>query len=203
MRPVFSLRTGARILGDPRDIEPEREGLALVRAYAQAEASELVFRAALRNIVVAARRVVEHERPRAPGAADPRSEIRAVALEREPPADVARRLALVVAAHAVGAAHSELLAGNEQVFGLLRAQCSPQDEIRRQQLRERDTRAPDCVAGRSTGAQIGLIKGRLVTFVSPRNIARVRNVEGQIPADLRDSAAVGERGGPDRDVRNL
>src|SRR5438094_10665464 len=121
MGPVFSLQTGARILGDPRDIEPEREGLALVRAYAQAEAPELVFRAALRNVVVAARRVVEHERPRAPGAADPRSEIRAVALEREPAADRARRLAVVVAAYAVGAAHSELLAVNAQVFGLLRS----------------------------------------------------------------------------------
>src|SRR5207248_6782896 len=94
MGPVFSLQTGARILGDPRDIEPEREGLALVRAYAQAEAPELVFRAALRNVVVAARGVVEHERPRAPGAAVPRSEIMAVPLEREASADVYRRLAL-------------------------------------------------------------------------------------------------------------
>src|SRR5438309_11185686 len=130
MRPVFSVQTGARIHGDPRDIEPEREGLALVRAQAQAEASELVFRAALRNIVVAARGVVEHERPYAPGAAEPRSEIRAVALEREPPADVARRFALVVAAHAVGAAHPELLAGDEQVFGLLGIRGRAHDEIR-------------------------------------------------------------------------
>src|SRR5437867_10059384 len=168
MGPVFSLQTGARILGDPRDIEPEREGLALVRAHAQAEASELVFRAALRNIVVAVRRVVEHERPRAPRAADPRSEIRAVALEREAPADVARRLALVVAAHAVRPAHPELLAGDEQVFGLLRVQCRAQDEIRRQQLRERDTRAPDRVLGRSSGALTGLIKGGLIALFAPR-----------------------------------
>src|SRR5881396_849363 len=125
MCPVFAVQTGACILGDPCYIEPEREGLALVRAQSQAEAPELVFRAALRNIVVAARRVVEHERPRAPGAADPRSEIRAVALEREPPADVARRLALVVAAHAVRPAHTELLAGDEQVFGLLRTPSRP------------------------------------------------------------------------------
>src|SRR5947207_13790148 len=116
MRTVFPVQTGARILGDPRNIEPEREGLALVRAQAQAEAPELIFRAALRNVVVAARRVVEHERPRAPSAAEPRSEIRAVTLEREPPADVARRFALEVAAHAVGAARPELRAGAEQVF---------------------------------------------------------------------------------------
>src|SRR5882724_10891090 len=105
MRPVFTVQTRARILGDPRHIEPESEGLALVRAQAQAEAPELVFRAALGKIVVPARRVVEHERARAPGAADPRSEIRSVALEREAPADVARSLALVVAAHAVRPAH--------------------------------------------------------------------------------------------------
>src|SRR5947209_9845960 len=59
-------------------------------------------------------RSVEHERPRAPGAAEPRSEIRAVALEREPPADIARGLALVVAAHAVRPAHPELLAGEDR-----------------------------------------------------------------------------------------
>src|SRR5258708_20291235 len=97
MRPVFSVQTSACILGDPCHIETERERLALVRAHAEAEAPELVFRAALRNVVVPARRVVEHERARAPGAADPRSKIRAVALEREPAADLARRFALLVA----------------------------------------------------------------------------------------------------------
>src|SRR5438034_10438568 len=117
MRPVVAVQTAAGILGDPCRIEPEREGLALVHAKTEAVASELVFRAALRNVVVAARRVVEHERPCAPGTADPRSEIRAVAFEREPPTDVARRLALVVPANAVRPAHPELLAGNEQVAG--------------------------------------------------------------------------------------
>src|SRR5207245_10214013 len=125
----FPVQTGARILSDPRDIEPERESLALVRAQSQAEAPELVFRTALRNVVVAARRVVEHQRPRAPGAAEPRSEIRAVALEREPPADVARGFALEVAAHAVGAAHPELLAGDEQVFRLLGSRGRERHEL--------------------------------------------------------------------------
>src|SRR6266700_7482110 len=183
MRPVFSVQTGARILDDPCDIEPEREGLALVRAHAQAEAPKIVFRPALQNVVVAARRVVEHERPRAPGAADPRSEIRAVALQGKPPSDVARGLALVVAAHAIRPAHPELLAGDEKVFGLLGVRCRAQDEIRRQQLRERYTRAPDRVARRGPRTLAGLIKGRLVTLAAARNVARVGEVEGQIPAD--------------------
>src|SRR5437879_13260015 len=136
MRPVFSVQAGARILGDPGTIEPEREGLALVRAHAQAVAPELGFRAARRSIVVAARRVVEHERPRAPSAADPRPEIRAIPLEREAQAVVARRLALVIAAHTVRPAHAELFAGDEQVVSLLAARARAHDEIGRQQLRK-------------------------------------------------------------------
>src|SRR5882672_9055995 len=111
MRPVIPVQASAGVLGGPCHIEPEREGLALVRAKTEAVASELVFRAALRSIVVAARRVGEDERARAPVAADARAEIRAVAFEREAHADVARRLALVITAHAVRPAHPELFAG--------------------------------------------------------------------------------------------
>src|SRR5260221_4095666 len=187
MRPVFSDQTGARILGNACHIEPEREGFALVRAQAQAEASELVFRAAHRTTVVAAvvaaRRVVEHERARAPGTAEPRSEIRAVALEREALADVARSLALVVAAHAVRAAHPELLAGDEQVFRLLGVRGRAQDEIHGQELREHGTRAPDRVRCRSAGARgrfdkdgssavQGSTEGLLIAVRSTRKVAR-------------------------------
>src|SRR5882762_1799964 len=59
VRPVVPVRARTRVFGDPCHIEPEREGLALVRAQAQAEAPELVVRAAYGSIVVAARRVGE------------------------------------------------------------------------------------------------------------------------------------------------
>src|SRR5260221_9165876 len=157
MRPVFSDQTGARILGNACHIEPEREGFALVRAQAQAEASELVFRAAHRTTVVAAvvaaGRIGEQKRTRAPGAADPRSKIRSIALERKAPADVARGFALVVAAHAVRPAHSELLAGDEQVAGLLGVRGRAHDEIRRKDLREDGAGAPDRVLGGGAGAR--------------------------------------------------
>src|SRR5258706_4603767 len=132
MRPVVPVHAGARVFGDPCHIEPEREGLALVRAQAQAEAAELVVRAAYGSIVVAARRVGEDKRARAPVAADPRSEIRAIAFEREPLPLVARRLSLVIAAHVVRPAHPELLAWDQQIAGLLGARDRAQDEIRRQ-----------------------------------------------------------------------
>src|SRR6267143_6032049 len=119
MHASIPLDAGARVLGDPRHVEPEREGLALVRAQAQAEAPELVVRTAYGSIVVAARRVGEDKRARAPVAADPRSEIGAITFEREPLSLVARRLALVIAAHAVRPAHPELLPGNQQIMGLL------------------------------------------------------------------------------------
>src|SRR5258706_12134105 len=101
MCPVVPVQAGARVFGDPRHMEPDREGLALVRAQAQAEAPEFVVRVqrvALRSIVATARRVDEDQRTRAPVAADPRSEIGAITFEREPPSLVARRLALVIAA---------------------------------------------------------------------------------------------------------
>src|SRR5260221_9043518 len=149
MGPVVPVQAGARVLGDPRHVEPEREGLALVRAHPEAEAPEFVFRAALQRIVVTARRVDEDERTRAPVAADPRSEIGAITFEREPLSLVTRRLALVVAAHAVRTAHAELLAGDQKVVSLLHVRDRAHDEIRRQHLRERETRAPDRVLGRS------------------------------------------------------
>src|SRR5712671_5827756 len=78
MRPVVPVHAGARVFGDPCHIEPEREGLALVRAHAQAEAAEFVVRAAYGSIVVPARGVDEDESARAPASADPRSEIGAI-----------------------------------------------------------------------------------------------------------------------------
>src|SRR6266702_301876 len=108
MHSVVALHAGPRVLHDSRGVEPECEGLALVCAQTEPEASELVFRAALRSVVVDARRIVENERARPPGGADARAEIRTVAFEREAPADVVRRLAFVVAAHAVHSAHPEL-----------------------------------------------------------------------------------------------
>ena len=104
----------ARILRDARHVEPERERFAAVRANAQAEAAELVVGVRCGRVVVPARGVGEDQRARAPGAAEPRAEIRAVRLERGAPADVVRDLALVVAAHAVDAAHAVLLAGDEE-----------------------------------------------------------------------------------------
>src|SRR5258706_3585299 len=153
MRPVVAVQTGARVFGDPCRVEPDREGLALVRAKPETVASQLVLRAAFRSIVVAACRVGEDERARAPVAADPRSEIRAITFEREPLPLVARRLALVIAAHVVRPAHPELLARDQQIAGLLGARDRAQDEIRRQQLRERDTLAHDAVFGRGPGAR--------------------------------------------------
>src|SRR5882672_8786204 len=200
MRPVVPVQASASVFGDPCHIEPEREGLALVRAHAQAEAPELVVRAAYGSIVVAARRVSEDKRARAPVAADPRSEIGAIAFEREPLSLVARRLALVIAAHAVRPAHPELLARDQQVVGLLGARDRAQDEIRRQQLRERDTLAHDAVFGRGPGARGFEI--RIPALVASGNVVRVGNIEREIAPDLREAADVGQRGGPDRDIGN-
>src|SRR5882762_4495834 len=200
MRPVVPVHAGAGVFGDPCHIEPEREGLALVRAHAQAEAPELVVRAAYGSIVVAARRVREDERARAPVAANPRSEIRAIAFEREPPSLVARRLALVVAAHAVRPAHPELLAGDEQIMSLLRARDRAHDEIRRQQLRERDTLADDAVFGRGPGARGFEI--RVATLVASGNVVRVGKIEREIATDLREAPDVGQRERLNRDIGN-
>src|SRR5258706_206666 len=200
MRPVVPVHAGARVFGDPCHIEPEREGLALVRAKPEAIASQLVFRAAFRSIVATARRVGEDQRTRAPVSADPRSEIGAITFEREPLSFVARRLALVVAAHAVRPAHAELLARDQQIVGLLGARDRTQDEIRRQQLRERDALAHDAVLGRSTGAR-GL-EIRVTALVPSGNVARVGDIEREIAPDLRETAAVGQRDGPDRDIGN-
>src|SRR5690348_4443610 len=145
VHPLVALEAGSGAFGDARRIEPEREGLALVRAHAEAEAAELVCRPA-RKIVVAARRVGENERAGAPVAAEARAEIRTVTFERDAAAQVVRGFALVVAAHAVRPTHAELLPGDEQVVGLLGIRGDAQDEIRRQHLRERDTRAPDRIA---------------------------------------------------------
>src|SRR5258706_265307 len=62
MRPIVPVQAGARVFRDPRHVEPEREGLALVRAKTETVTSQLVLRAAFGRIVVAARRVGEDER---------------------------------------------------------------------------------------------------------------------------------------------
>src|SRR5262245_9295443 len=119
MRTVVAAFARSGVLGHARHVEPERQRLAHVRARAGAEAAELVRGVLRRIVVVTARRVGEYQRPGAPRAPEPGAEVRTVCLERHAPADVARRLALVVAAHAVHASHPELLARHQDILGLL------------------------------------------------------------------------------------
>src|SRR6266852_5055755 len=66
MHTGVPLLARARVLGDPSRVQTEREGFALVRAHTDSEASELVFRAAFRRVVVTAGRVDEQKRAGAP-----------------------------------------------------------------------------------------------------------------------------------------